>query len=423
MNSKYSAILTILAHFSKLIMGFFIIKLIAYHLGAEGLGKLGHFMSVITIVSIIAGGGVLSGVIKYVAEYRSYPLKIVRFVSSAVSYSLIFSFFLFFFGVFFSEYIAEIVFGDKKLFHHIIVIAVAQFGIAYSNIVVGVCNGLGKNHIYAKIQIATSFFSIFICWGLVSKFEFDGAVYALITSVCLIFFPALFYSYKERLSRVIKISFPRKSDFRRLFHFTLMLLVSAIAFPLVEIVVRQHLISTSGYQEAGIWQAGVRLSSAYTSLFSVFLAYWFMPIISAEENWIKIFNAVFRMVLLVMLCYLCGALVFYMWRGFFIITLLSPDFIFLEEIVLYQLIGDFFKISSYVIGFVVVAKAATNLYISAEVIQSVLFILMVFIFESYSPGASGVMIGYAFTYFLYFVISVLLFFLYVYNLSLRKGND
>ena len=48
---------------SKLIAGLAIVKIIAITLGADGLGRLGQFMSLISMVTILAGGGIASGVI------------------------------------------------------------------------------------------------------------------------------------------------------------------------------------------------------------------------------------------------------------------------------------------------------------------------------------------------------------------------
>lgn len=409
MNSIYSALLTVFAHLSKLLVGFLLLKLVSFYLGAEGLGRLGHFMSLLTILSILAGGGILNGIIKYVAEYRNHPFKLVCFVSAAVSYSLIFSIVLFGLGVIFSQPIAEIIFGDTKFYPYIIALALAQVGFAFTNLMIGVGNGLGQNHIYAKIQIIGSLLALPLCWALVANWRLEGAILGLICSLLVAVFPALFYAFKAKLSRLVKVSVRPDENFKKLFHFTLMLLASAIAFPVVEILIRQHLIVTSGYQEAGVWQAATRLSSAYTGLFSVFLAYWFMPIVSAEESWLRIRKKAMCVMPVVMFVFFCGALVLYFWRDFFIVLLLSSDFIRLEGIIHYQLVGDFFKISAYVLGFIAVAKGATKLYIGAEFLQSLMFLLFAMCLEELYSGAEGVMIAYSVTYFFYFSVSLAVF--------------
>ncbi|POM11183.1 hypothetical protein [Pseudomonas orientalis] len=51
------AFFTSAAQASKILVGFCILKLIALYLGADGLGKLGHFMSLVSIAVLLAGGG------------------------------------------------------------------------------------------------------------------------------------------------------------------------------------------------------------------------------------------------------------------------------------------------------------------------------------------------------------------------------
>jgi PST family polysaccharide transporter/antigen flippase len=142
-----------------------------------------------------------------------------------------------------------------------------------------------------------------------------------------------------------------------------------------------------------------------------------MPIVSAEKNWLRIRQKAMRIMPAVMFVFVFGALVFYCWRDVFIALLLSSDFIRLENLIHYQLIGDFFKISAYVLGFVAVAKAATKLYIGAEFLQSLMFLCFAIYLEQLYAGVEGVMLGYTFTYFIYFLISLVVFLVFSVRMS------
>lgn len=92
---------------------------------------------------------------------------------------------------------------------------------------------------------------------------------------------------------------------------------------------------------------------------------------------------------------------------------LSSDFKELEELIIYQLAGDFFRISAYVIGYVAVAKAATKLYVVAEFFQSIVFLGAVFAASFLYNGVQGVMLGYMATYIIYFIVCVVGFWIYL----------
>lgn len=409
MNTVYAALLTASAQISKLLVGFVLLKMIAYYLGAAGLGALGHFMSMVTIVSMLAGGGITNGIIKYVAEYRFSPRKMLAFISASVLYALVFSLIFFVLGIVFSRSISFFIFGSAESYWVIILLAFVQLGSAFTNLVTGVSNGLGDTKTYAKIQIIGNILGLPIAYFLLRGYGVSGAALGILAILAAQFLPAYyFFRISPFKWRAFKFKSSR-SHYLNLSLFTAMLATSVVAFPVVEILVRERLIKSAGYTQAGIWQGAIKLSNAYLSFFGVFLAYYFMPLISAEIDKKIIARHVFRVLFFVMGLFLLGATIFYAWRSFFIPVLLSKDFEVLEDFIVFQLIGDFFKISAYVIGFVGVAKAATKLYIGAEVFQSAGFLGLSIILGAYLPAIEGVFLGYMLIYILYFILSLTIF--------------
>ncbi|MDR7281950.1 PST family polysaccharide transporter/antigen flippase [Pseudomonas corrugata] len=423
MSVLSSAILTSCAHLSRIMMGFILLKIIAHYLGAEGMGALGHFMSVSTMIYMIAGGGVINAVIKYAAEYARQPIRLIRFISASATYSAIICLITFFLGLVFSKEIAAVVFKDSTKYWIIVVLVAAQILFAFVNLVVGVSNGLMQTNVYSRIQIFGSFFALPIIWWLTSQVGLSGAALSIVVMYGITFIPAFYFYWKSNIRN--KISFVRMSkiEFRRLSSFTLMLLASAVTFPVVEIVIRQVLINSSGYSAAGIWQGAIKLSSAYLGFFTVFLAYYFMPMISRLDIKRDIGLVTLKFAILLILVFGFGAGTLYYGRAFFIPLILSSSFSDLDDVIIFQLVGDFFKVLSYVIGFVAVAKAATKIYIAAEVLQNILFLLFSLSMLSVFPGAKGVMIGYAVSYIIYFLISAMVFVLYLKTNSLGGRSD
>ncbi len=131
-----------------------------------------------------------------------------------------------------------------------------------------------------------------------------------------------------------------------------------------------------------------------------------MPLVSSTQDKAAVKAQVVKFLLLVMAAFLAGGSVLYFGRSFFIPALLSSEFHELEGYIIYQLIGDFFKVSAYVVGFVAVAKAATKLYILAEVLQALLFIGLTFTVGREVGGVHGVMYAYMLAYIIYFMISM-----------------
>ena len=413
MSGLYSAMWTGFAHLTKILAGFIVLKLVAVYLGAEGLGSLGQLMSLITILSLIAGGGITNGVIKYVAEYKSLPPKMLHFVSGAFSYASYFSIVLLAICLLFSAPLAKVIMGGAEYAWVVIFVGVAQCGFALTNLIVGVVNGLKETKVFAIIQIVGGFLAIPIAWALIAKFGWEGAVIALCVIVVFPLVPGVIVFLKSRFNGQVKFLSLRKLPVKLLAPFSLMLFTSAVAFPVVEMVVRNYLITSEGYHQAGLWQGAIKLSSAYLGFFSMFLGYYFMPMISEQHDKSVIARLVFKYLAFVMILFVVGGAVLYVGRSFFLPLALSSDFKELEELIIYQLSGDFFRISAYVIGYVAVAKAATKLYVVAEFFQSIVFLTAVFAVSFLYSGVQGVMLGYMATYIIYFIVCVVSFRIYL----------
>ncbi|MFJ4443761.1 O-antigen translocase [Pseudomonas sp. NPDC089422] len=407
-----SAALTTSAHLSKIAVGFLLLKLVAVYLGVEGMGRLGNFMSAVLFLSLLAGGGIQNGIIKYVAEYKARPRALLRFLADARAYSLGFCVLILIAALAFNVPLAHFLMGEGGYGWLVIVLGLAQFGFAFSNIVNGAANGLHQTKVYAAIQIIGNLFTLPIAWWLISHHGLAGAALAMVTFYLSYSLPALYFHGRSRLRRSVrwqKFSWQRLS---RLGGFTLMAIVGSISVPLVEIVVRQLLTGTVGLEAAGLWQASIKLSSAYMGFFVVFLAAYFMPIVSAQQDRARIAGTVRKFMMLVMGLFLAGASVFYLLREYFIPLLLSQEFSGLTDFIQYQLIGDFLRIATYVIGFVVVAKAATRLYVVLEIGQGVLFCLFSVLALHRGWGLQGVFMAHVAMNVIYFLTSVIGFYFY-----------
>ena len=413
MSSLSNIVLTSCAHLSRMLFSLLLIKLISLNMGPEGLGQLGQFLSFATILALLAGGGVTNGVIRYVSEYKDDRHKFGKFMDEAVSYTTFCSIILLALCVIFSKVLSSLLFQNPEWYWVFICIGFAQCGYAVTNLINGVVNGLKQTRKFAFIQIIGSVLAVPIVCFLIYVGGLPGAALAIVSAAFVSVIPALYVYKGLGVEFTFSLNKIKLLSFGKLPRYSVMLVSSAIAFPLVEIVIRQWLIQHSGYSDAGLWQGATKLSSAYLGFFSVFLAYVFLPAISEERSKYIIVKLVFKYMAVIALLFLIGASILYVWRFFFIGLLFSESFSALGDVLIYQLLGDFFKICSYVIGFVGVAKGATKLYVGAECIQALFFIMCVYCFGNSSDGLKSVMLSYAITYASYFLICCIALFFYV----------
>lgn len=391
-------------------LAFYLLKIIATYLGAQGMGSLGHLMSIVSISTMLAGGGITNALIKYSAELKQTPKELARFISASISYSLAICLVTFVILIAFSSKIAVILFNDKELYWVIYILGLAQFVYAFNNHITGISSGLGDLKKIAFIQTVGATISIPLIFFLIINFSYIGAAISIVLSFTTAAIPAIFSIKKIANPYRITFAIPSLIEIKKLSQYSIMLLTSAIAFPIVEVLVRQFIINKYGYHQAGLWQALLKGTSAYLGFFNVFLAYYFVPQIIACKNNQMLRLTVKKMMLFILLIFSIGGSLIYMGRAFFLKLFLSEEFVELESYLHYQLLGDLFRVLSWVIAFVAVAKAKTKVYIGAEIFQSSLFLTLILVIDQYAAsGILSVTRSYLICYALYLLVCAVYF--------------
>jgi O-antigen/teichoic acid export membrane protein len=70
---------------ARMAANFVVLKMIALHLGTDGMGYLGQFMSVVALTTAFAGGGIAMGVTKYVAQQESRDQSTIPHLRAAIA--------------------------------------------------------------------------------------------------------------------------------------------------------------------------------------------------------------------------------------------------------------------------------------------------------------------------------------------------
>jgi PST family polysaccharide transporter/antigen flippase len=248
-------------------------------------------------------------------------------------------------------------------------------------------------------SVIASFSSVF----LLRNWAFNGGIVAVILFYFSYIVPAIYFASRVKIKRVIKgLSWHREYAVK-LLKYSVMALSSVISIPLIEILIRNALANKVGDEAVGIWLASQKISSAYMGFFIVFLSVYYYPIISKIKNKEKLASIVNTFTLFIMGVFLVFAAAFYLAKAYVISAMLTSDFNGVNEYLMIQLIGDFLRISSYVVGFVVLAKAATFLYIFCELMQGVLFYLSTTILLNNGFGLSSAFYGALSMNLIYFI--------------------
>lgn len=411
----FQAILAIaISQLSKIALGLVLLKTTAIYVGVSGMGMLGQLMSAITILTMICGGGITNGIIKYIAQYRKNTEGIEGFLSAAATYSLIVTTGIALFLLLFANRISFLLFRSENYAWVIYLLSASQVLIAFSALVGGVANGSQKTKVFSLMQVCGNTLAIIFSWWVIANYGFKGAIVAFSTAYSFQILPALYVFYKSEFWGKIRLSISENSTrFKMLFGYSVMTIVSSIVTPSSEMYLRHLIINEAGYSQAGLWQGLIKLSSVYIGFFGLFLAYYFMPILSAMQTNNEIRETTFKFLLWTGGLFAATAVPFYLLREVMVSAALSRDFLPVIDVMGYQLIGDFLKVLSFVIGFVFVARAAVKTYIALEIGQYVLWVILTYISFTSKPELGSIVSAYAATYLIYLAFTMTLLKFYI----------
>jgi PST family polysaccharide transporter len=96
-----------------------------------------------------------------------------------------------------------------------------------------------------------------------------------------------------------------------------------------------------------------------------------------------------------------SGLVIYFLRDFIIQVLFTSEFNNMRDLFSFQLSSDIIKMASWILGYILIARAMTREYIIMEILHCSLFVLFSWLFIPYF-GAKGAIFGYLASQIFYF---------------------
>jgi PST family polysaccharide transporter len=398
---------TTIATAARLLAGLVVIKLVAWFAGPAGVGKLGQFMSLMSLLAVVAGGGISAGIVKYVAEYRHDAQKLSRLLAAALWYALCASCLMGGAALLFSRQIALWLLGDPGYENLIRVLAVAQLGIALANYILAVINGFMDVRRLAFIQVLGSAFSIVLVLWLSRWLHLYGALLALVLGqlLCLVVGVPVWWRSPYFQRSMLRMHFDREMTLR-LTAFSVMTLSSALLPPLINIAVRDHLSAQFGWEQVGYWQAVSKVSDAYLLFLTTAINIYYLPKLASTHERPALVHELRSAYRYLMPAVIALAAVVYVLRGWVTRLLFSADFTSANALYGPQLAGDVIKIASFILSYVMLAKAMTRLFVISECVFAASYLLLVYLLTAHF-GLVGAMYAFTINYLIYLAFNVL----------------
>ena len=378
-------------------------KVIAIFVGPSGMALLGNLRNFLTSTEAFATLGFENGVVKYVAEHKKEEQKLQQTLStiliSVLSICIVLSVILFFF----SNYFNTSIFGATYQYAFVFKALAVALPFYIGNIfLIATINGLGEYKKVIYLNSIGSCIGLLVSMLLIWYWQTEGALLSIILTPSLLFLVSFISINKElKMIKTIHFKFYDVFFLKSLSSYSLMAFVSAVVGPIVLLAIRKNIIVTLGIEQAGFWEAMTRISS-YSFLFiTSLIGIYFLPKLAlAKDNQETklLFWEYYKGILPL---FMLGMVVIYFSRDFIIQILFTRAFLPVSKLFFWQLIGDVFKAASFILGYQFYAKKLTKAFVVFELFSlSVLYFSSIYCMTLFN--IEGVVIGYAFTYAVYF---------------------
>jgi PST family polysaccharide transporter len=283
--------------------------------------------------------------------------------------------------------------------------AVFLFGLLGS-VVVACAAGAKDFKSLAFINMSTGVTGLILMAGLSSSFGLRGGLIA--TAVLPLATWAIAWAFARRHSW-----WPRRPlahgfslvEARGAAAFVPMAIISAVALPLLQILIRDSVATHGGMAAVGLLQGVMRISDMYLGVATSVFAMYYFPRFSEIRDADELLQETRRGFLIIVPMVAVASIAIYLLRDLIVRLIFTTEFTPMRELFGWQMAGNVLKMVGWLFGYLLLAKANALAVACLELATVALWWVLSIIFIE-SNGTVGAPQAYATTYALYSIATL-----------------
>ncbi len=380
-------------------------KFVAVLLGPTGVGIVGLYQSGLTLIQTITGMGLSSSAVRDVSEANGTNdsdriSKTVTVVRKLVRVTGILGMLC---VIALSPILSRSSFGKLSYTLPFIFLSTT---LLLNQLNAGqrvVLQGMRRLKDLAKCSAIGATIGLFVAVPLYYLWGVDGIVPNLIISSFITLLISTYYSRRVKINSISVSIKETLSEGRRMLVMGISMSLSAVLTSFVAYIIRGFIQQQSGVEMVGLYQAGFAIINTYVGMIFTAISTDYYPRLAAvnKDNYRcrEMINQQGEISVLILGPMLSICLIF---MPFFLRILYSEKFLGATLFISWASFGMMFRLASWVISFVFVAKAESKLFMINEMSGTV-YNLVFSIFGYKFWGLQGLGIAFAATYFVYFL--------------------
>lgn len=393
----------------RMLTGMISVKIVASIIGPVGVALLGQLNNFTSILLGIANGGINGGITKYVAEYKDSNSNIKRILSNALQVTIICTVIVSILLIILHNQLSYWIMLSYEYGYVFLIFGFTIFLYTLNSFLISVLNGFKKFKKYIYVNIIGTIIGLVFSVTLVLALGLSGALISAVTYQSIVVIATLFILRKEKW---LNLSYYKdrldKKTLKQFLGYSMMTIVSLSLVPTSQMFLRGYVIKEISPVAAGWWEGMNRISGMYLNVITTSFSIYYLPRLSEIKSKKELRREIVKSYKVIIPILITVFSIIYLIRKFIISLLFTPDFYPMENIFIWQMAGDLFKISSWLIAYLMIAKAMTKYYIFTEIIFSFSFVILGFILIKYN-NILGLVQAYLINYIVYFIVMLILF--------------
>ena len=365
-----------------ILIGIVRVKVLAILLGASGVGIAGLYQSTVDIIKSATGLGIgYSAVRNIAADVASGDEKKIsttaavlkRWVWATGLLGMIVS-------IVFSRQLSQMAFGNTSHSDGIRLLSLTLLLAAISSGQLALLQGFRRIGDIAKANVFSSLIGLISAIFIYYYLGVKGIVPALLVSYILSLFLSWFYARKIKIKKADINLLQVFDKGKTMVKLGVFLSITTFASRAVMYIVRSFIMMEGGVDSVGYFVAAWTISSMYISAIFGAMGSDFFPRLSSIQHGpdavTTLVNEQTEVALLITAPIIIGMVSFI---DLVVTIFYTKDFGTTADILDWQLMGDFFKVLAWPMGFIMLAKGKGKLFIVTELSWNLFFLAGVYV--------------------------------------------
>lgn len=357
--------------------GFASVKVTSVYLGPSGIGILSQFQYLMNVVLGFAASSTNTATVRLTAEYADSPSRFRAYVGTAARMLLVIGAVVSLGVIVTAPWLATLLLADSRFAP-----AVALFGITYvfglaHSFVLAIANGAKDFRSVTWINISTTIVALLMVVVLSPLYGVAGALVAVALTPLASAAMAMLWGRKRAWmpKRPLAGGFSRR-ELGRFLSFFPMTLAFALLPSGAQLWARDLLAAQASWADVGLVQGVMRLSDMYLNVFVTVLSMYYLPRFAELRLAQELGSELRRGLAVVLPIVIAISAALYLGRDLLIRIIFTAEFLPMRELFAWQMSGNVLRVVSWLLGYVLVARASPFAMVLLEVANTSSFVVM-----------------------------------------------